>query len=142
MGNLLRVTPPRCQGCGKCELACAFAHGAAGRMAAPRIRVISDAPERGVPVTCLQCDEAACVVACGTGALARNELTGAVELSQERCVGCRACVAACPFGNVVWDEEMGCAAKCDLCGGAPRCVSFCPSGALRYGGPRANGGGR
>ena len=39
---------------------------------------------------------------------------------------------ACPFGNMLWDETYRCVQKCDLCGGEPRCVPFCPTGALLY----------
>ena len=42
-----------------------------------------------------------------------------------------ACIVACPFGNMLWDDAYSCVQKCDLCGGEPRCVPFCPTGALQ-----------
>jgi Fe-S-cluster-containing dehydrogenase component len=42
------------------------------------------------------------------------------------------CVAGCPFGNMLWDEAYHCVQKCDLCGGDPRCVPFCPTGAIAW----------
>ena len=39
---------------------------------------------------------------------------------------------ACPFGNIHFDDERGAAIKCELCGGNPRCVEYCPTGALSY----------
>jgi len=42
------------------------------------------------------------------------------------------CVAACAFGNMLWDDTCHCVQKCDLCGDEPRCVPFCPSRALEY----------
>ena len=42
------------------------------------------------------------------------------------------CVAACPFGNMLWDDVYHCVQKCDLCGGEPRCVPFCPTGAIAW----------
>ena len=69
---------------------------------------------------------------CPTAALVRNAATGAVDMARERCISCRMCVAACPFGNMLWDEAYHCVQKCDLCGGDPKCVPFCPTGALSY----------
>ena len=131
MEQIFRVSVERCIACGKCELACAFSHGRDGLPAASRIRVVRQGPERGIPLTCLQCHDAACVAICPMLALSRDPESGAVRLSETRCVRCGLCVAACPFGNML-PEEDGRVAKCDLCGGAPRCVPFCPTGALEY----------
>jgi Fe-S-cluster-containing dehydrogenase component len=62
----------------------------------------------------------------------RNEKTGAIDMVRDRCISCRYCVAACPFGNMLWDETYDVVQKCDLCGGEPKCVPFCPTGALQY----------
>lgn len=131
MDRIFRVSVERCVACGKCELACAFGHGRNGLPAAARIRVLRRGPERGIPLTCLQCHDAACVAVCSVGALVRDSETGAVTLAEARCVRCGLCIAACPFGNMV-PEDDGRPVKCDLCGGAPRCVPFCPTGALEY----------
>jgi Fe-S-cluster-containing hydrogenase component 2 len=133
MPNMIfRVNVERCIACGKCELACAFGHGSEGRPAATRIHIHRRGPELGTPVVCFQCHEAACVAICPTQALIRNPRTGAIDVRYERCVVCRMCVPACPFGNMIWDEPYHRVAKCDLCGGAPKCVPFCPTGALQY----------
>ena len=42
------------------------------------------------------------------------------------------CVVACPFGNIYFDSVSTYPVKCDLCGGDPRCVKFCPSGAISW----------
>jgi carbon-monoxide dehydrogenase iron sulfur subunit len=130
--RIFRVTVERCIACGKCELACAFAHGAAGNPAKTRINIFRQGLEVGIPVVCLQCDTAACVAVCPTQALARNEHTGAIDMLRSRCISCRMCVAACPFGNMLWDEAYHVVQKCDLCGGEPKCVPFCPTRALEY----------
>jgi anaerobic carbon-monoxide dehydrogenase iron sulfur subunit len=132
MEMILRISVQRCIACGKCELACAFSHGANGSPAVSRIEVFRRGPEAGTPVTCLQCEDAACAAACPANALTRNAATGAIELQSDRCIECRACVAACPFGNMRWDAAHGRVQKCDLCGGAPACVAFCTSGALSW----------
>lgn len=131
-GKIYRVCVERCIACGKCELACAFTHGSEGTPAATRINITRRGPELGTPVVCLQCHDAACAAVCPTVALVRSSLTGAIELLPERCILCRMCVAACPFGNMVWDQTYRTVAKCDLCGGDPKCVPFCPTGALTY----------
>lgn len=93
---------------------------------------ISHAPDKYVPVTCLQCDDAACIKSCLFDALSRNEATGAIDLDREKCVNCEACVAACPFGCALVDAVHNEVIKCDLCGGDPVCARFCPTKALDY----------
>jgi Fe-S-cluster-containing hydrogenase component 2 len=132
MKRVYKVSVERCIACGKCELACAFAHGSEGKPAKTRINIYRRGPELGTPVVCFQCHDAACVAVCPTAALVRNAATGAVDMARERCISCRMCVAACPFGNMLWDEAYHCVQKCDLCGGDPKCVPFCPTGALAY----------
>lgn len=127
-----KVTPSLCTGCRTCELACAFTHTENQKPGRSRIYPISYAPDKFVPVTCLQCDDAACVTSCLFDALTRNEETGAIDLDRARCVDCVACVAACPFGCALIDEVQKQTIKCDLCGGAPACAQFCPTRALTY----------
>jgi anaerobic carbon-monoxide dehydrogenase iron sulfur subunit len=132
MERIYKVSVERCIACGKCELACAFAHGSEGKPSKTRINIYRRGPELGTPVVCFQCHDAACVAICPTEALVRNAATGSVDMARERCISCRMCVAACPFGNMLWDEAYHCVQKCDLCGGDPKCVPFCPTGALAY----------
>ncbi len=132
MRMIYKVSVERCIACGKCELACAFAHGSEGKPAKSRINIHRRGPEMGVPVVCLQCHEAACVAVCPTQTLVRNQETGAIDRHRQRCISCRMCVAACPFGNMLWDDAYRCVQKCDLCGGDPHCVPFCPTGAIAY----------
>ena len=53
-------------------------------------------------------------------------------VDQDRCLGCKMCVLACPFGGMAWEGERGRPIKCDLCGGEPECAHMCPTGAIRY----------
>ena len=128
----LLVRPTECTHCRNCELACAFYHSGAPTPIGPRVIEVRRVRTVPVPLTCLQCDEAACIKSCMFDALKRSETTGAVELNLERCVKCMACVAACPFGCALLDDVHNEVVKCDLCGGSPACAQFCPTKALVY----------
>ena len=129
----LFVTPERCIGCRSCEIACSFAHSPAlGRPGLSRIRAYTMTPETHVPVTCLQCQDAACVKVCPTAALVRCTKTGAIEVVTERCIGCMMCTQACPFGNIHVEPATNEIVKCDVCGGDPACAKFCPTAALEW----------
>ena len=127
------VTPEACTGCRSCELACSFTHAINNRRAETRIYPIEGGfPDLWVPVVCLQCEDAAFVKSCLVDALKRNPITGAIELDQEVCVKCMACVVACPFGCSIVDKQHDMIIKCDLCGGDPACAHFCPTKALEW----------
>ena len=127
------VKPELCIGCRTCELACSFAHAKDGRQGRSRIFAMAGGfKELWVPLTCLQCEEAACAKACLVDAITRNPVTGAMDLDHEKCVRCMACLAACPFGCSLIDEQQDLVVKCDLCGGDPACAKFCPTKALEY----------
>lgn len=127
------VNPGLCTGCRTCELACSFTHAVEGLRGQTRIFPIDGGfKDLWVPVVCLQCDDPACVKSCLVDALKRNPETGAIELDQEVCVKCMACVAACPFGCALVDQQHGIIVKCDLCGGDPACAHFCPTKALKW----------
>ncbi len=130
--HILLVKPQLCIGCRTCEMTCAFAHSVDGRPGTSRIKVYQVGPERYVPMTCLQCVDAACVQVCPTDALVLDPVTGAVVLHQDKCVRCKLCLGACPFGGLQIDPIDGSIVKCDLCGGDPACAKFCPSGALTF----------
>ncbi len=130
----LFITPNLCIGCRTCELSCSFAHSDRDTLlpGTPRISVFALEPELNIPVVCLQCDTPACAYACPTGALTRDEKTGAIVLAEEKCVMCHNCVAACPFGNLRLTPRSEIPVKCDLCGGDPTCAKFCPTKALSF----------
>jgi len=89
---------------------------------------------------CMHCVEPACVSVCPVAALEKLE-SGPVVYHAERCIGCRYCMAACPFGipKSQWDKALPLIQKCDFCadrqakGEAPACGEACPTGALIYG---------
>jgi formate dehydrogenase beta subunit len=87
---------------------------------------------------CLHCTDATCVEVCPANARFRLD-NGAVGTDNEKCVGCQACVAACPFEKSRYSEASNKAYKCNLCadrvqdGLPPACVKACPTGALKFG---------
>ncbi len=81
---------------------------------------------------CLQCDNAACVRVCPVGAITRNEGTGAMVINQIKCIKCKMCIHACPFGSTGYDSVNSTIIKCDLCGGDPQCAKNCASGAIVF----------
>ncbi|MDR2456393.1 MAG: 4Fe-4S dicluster domain-containing protein [Deltaproteobacteria bacterium] len=130
--KVIQVTPSRCVGCLNCELACASRDWGSYFPCGSKINLVFLKAGGQVPVACFQCDQAPCLAVCRTGALARDPDTGVISPDPQKCVGCRACVAVCPFGNIAWSEAGSRIEKCDQCEGAPRCVAVCPSGALAY----------
>lgn len=132
MEKVLLITPERCIGCGSCELACSLQHEGEFKPAMARVAVLRFEGGASVPLTCLQCEDPACVAVCKTGALSRDQDTGVVTVNKEKCIGCRMCVMACPFGNISYSAVQKQAVKCNLCEGDPQCVQFCPSRAIEY----------
>jgi carbon-monoxide dehydrogenase iron sulfur subunit len=131
--RIVAADPDSCVACRNCEYACAFEQSGDFDRSRSHIRVTYYPAERAcVPFTCLHCAEAWCVEVCPAGAIRRHPDTEAVTIDAERCVGCKLCLLACPFGNVHFEATAGVSAKCDLCGGDPRCVGSCTSGALDF----------
>jgi formate dehydrogenase iron-sulfur subunit len=89
---------------------------------------------------CMHCLKPACVSACTVGALRQRE-DGAVVYDSHKCIGCRYCMYACPFGVPAfeWQNVLALIRKCELCkdrtgtGLTPACVKTCPANALHYG---------
>lgn len=121
----------RCSGCRGCELACSAAHVGEFNPARSRIRVDVDAlAGRSSINVCRSCGKPRCVAACTYGACARDKALGVIEIDCAACVGCYACVEACPFGADFVDPAEHLPLICDACGGEPLCVTICPREAL------------
>lgn len=131
MARVLAIDHEKCTSCRLCELVCSERQGGAYRPTHSHIRVAIYAQDAlYLPMVCMQCDDAPCIRVCPSGALVRDPETNAVLVVGDRCVGCRMCGLACPFGVIsYWDGK---ARKCDLCGGDPECVRFCAPQALRF----------
>ena len=133
MQKSLNISPDKCTGCRQCELACSFEHGDGFNPSKSRIKIFEFHTEgRNVPYTCTQCADAWCVKACPVDAIVINRETGAKEVHDDVCVGCKVCTLACPFGTINYSQATGKVIKCDLCGGDPACAKACPTEAITY----------
>lgn len=125
----------KCTGCRICEVVCSMYLGLGANSEKAAIRIVKlegEADVVSIPVKCMQCEDAPCEAICPVGAISTNPTTGAKQVDQERCIGCSACVYACPFGAALLDRSVGKAIICNLCDGDPLCVRSCPFGALQY----------
>lgn len=93
-----------------------------------------------VPLQCMQCSDAPCVQVCPTGASHRTE-DGIVTVDHGRCIGCKYCMAACPYQVRVRNVETGAVDKCRFCTVSAEetgtkmcsCVEACLTGARMFG---------
>ncbi|MDP3231238.1 MAG: hydrogenase 2 operon protein HybA [Myxococcales bacterium] len=91
--------------------------------------------------SCFHCADPSCVSACPVSAMIKDPVNGIVSYSVEACIGCRYCVAACPFGvpRFTYDTPKPKISKCELCrhrhadGKYSACAEVCPTGATLYG---------
>ncbi len=97
MNRFVIADPGRCIGCNTCLAACSAAHEQKGAQKAPRLTVTRTATG-SAPVLCRQCDDAPCARVCPVEAIRLEG--GAVKLDEKRCVGCKMCALACPFGAI------------------------------------------
>ncbi len=154
----------RCIGCYGCQLACKTEHGTRpGTTYARLLKVESgtypNVQRTTLPLLCMHCADPPCVDVCPTGASQKRD-DGIVFIDTEMCVGCRACMMACPYGARYYQDEAhayfegeltpyeearyedhieGVVEKCDFCrhrleqGREPACVANCMAKARIFG---------
>ena len=131
--KVLNINYEKCTGCRLCELVCSVKHKGVSNPSRARIKVIKwESEGLYVPVSCQQCEDAPCMNACPVNAHYRDESYGCVAIDYEICIGCRTCVAACPFGATSFDKVDQQVIKCDHCDGDPQCVRFCEVKCVEY----------
>ena len=110
-----------CIGCELCKEACVETNNVPEygfrTTILERRRDILDGGEETIfmPVLCNQCNRPPCVRVCPTTATWKDETTGIIVMKDSRCIGCKTCMAACPYNARYFDEETRAVDKCDFC---------------------------
>lgn len=157
----------RCIGCYGCQIACKAEHATPpgifyARVFKQEIGKYPNVRRLSLPLLCMHCADPPCLHVCPTGATAkREEDGGVVVIDKDKCVGCRYCMMACPYGARYFhakereyfpgqgltpyeewgykDHPPGVVEKCDFCvervekGLMPACVANCPTKARYFG---------
>src|SRR5262245_51233856 len=127
----------KCIGCHACTIACKAEHEIPIGVNRCWVKTVEsgtfpDTRRFFFPVLCNQCDDAPCARICPTNALYRRR-DGIVDLHGDSCIGCRACMVACPYDQLFIDPNTHTAEKCNFCANRvenqllPACVSVCPT---------------
>lgn len=139
------VNSDACAGCLTCMLACSARHfNGECNPELSAIYIDADMLDYYFDATvCKQCSSASCITACRMGAMYFDEETGARCIDKDKCIGCGACVRACPYSSdkhppirKIVHNGKNTIVKCDLCHGhndGPYCVQVCPKSAISIG---------
>lgn len=133
----------KCLGCNACTVACQAQnrlpeHERWIRVQTFEVGKYPTVTKSFLTVQCMHCDKPVCVSVCPTKASYKRP-DGIVMVDENRCIGCKYCVVACPYQARVFREEEGLPEKCIFClprvmrGVAPACVVACPTDARRFG---------
>lgn len=130
MARHIEFNPDKCVGCRACELICSLVKEGGFIPNLARIRVERSGVQKLEGFVCRQCDDPPCAKVCPVKAISKDK-DGRVLIDESKCIGCGACVRACPYHDMFFDSEKKKAIKCDLCGGHPNCIPMCMHGAIK-----------
>jgi len=130
----------RCIGCHACTVACKAEHDVPVGVNRTWVKYIEtgefpESQRHFSVMRCNHCDNAPCIEICPVTALYRRS-DGIVDFDNRRCIGCKACMQACPYDALYIDPQTHTAAKCNYCahridvGLEPACVNVCPTQAI------------
>jgi anaerobic dimethyl sulfoxide reductase subunit B (iron-sulfur subunit) len=146
------INTAQCGNCKACQIACkdkndlpvgmrfrrVWQYGGGGWVKQGDFYVPNAVFSYGISVSCMHCENPACVNVCPAGAMTKRA-DGIVLVNQDQCIGCRYCEWACPYGAPQFDEHKGVMSKCNFCedllarGENPACVDACPMRAIEFG---------
>ena len=148
MSKALLYDATVCIGCKQCEQACASQNGlpyddtiaAEDKQSAHKLTVVLTRDDKFMRRLCMNCKEPSCASVCPVGALQKTAI-GPVTYDPSKCMGCRYCMVACPFGvpKYEWGKLFPKVQKCTMCpdrvsaGKQTACAEICPTGATKFG---------
>ena len=141
----------KCSGCKTCQVACKDKNNLESGVLWRRVYEVGsggwtkrdgawihDVKAYNMSIACNHCEKPICVDVCPTKAMNKNN-EGIVQVDEKKCIGCKYCQWACPYGAPQYDAIKGIMGKCDFCfdyieeGRRPSCVDSCPMRALDFG---------
>ena len=133
-----------CVGCRTCQVACKDKNDLSVGTLYRRVDtfetgVFPTATSYHLSIACNHCENPACVRSCPTGAMYVDEADGTVQHDDDRCIGCKSCVMACPYDAPSYRADLGVVGNCNACkelreaGEQNACVASCPMRALEFG---------
>lgn len=139
MKETMFIDPQRCIGCRSCVAACRECSTHKGYSMIFVDYIARAETTATMPTVCMHCTEPTCALVCPADAIKQTEDGVVMSALKPRCLDCRNCVNACPFGVPKYNSEMHLQMKCDMCydrtseGLKPMCASVCPTGAISFG---------
>lgn len=146
------IDQSRCSGCKACQIACKdkndlevgrlfrrVSETKGGSFAPSGKAYIQDVFAYYTSIACNHCEDPKCVKNCPSGAMNKRTEDGVVVVDESKCVGCRYCTWACPYGAPQYNPSKGKMSKCDFCldlqdkGEEPACVAACPLQVIEFG---------
>jgi len=131
MSKRLLIDLNKCDACETCEVECSYMY----RAKAADHGVLTLRERATFMLVCRRCEEPSCVAACRFDALEKQD-DGVLRRYNLRCVSCKCCALACPFGTIYPDTVPFYVTQCDYClsarGDGPPCVASCSKGAIEY----------